>query len=39
MSMLQAEANKENNFSEPWSQIFPQLPGSNDPSSDHFRGW
>lgn len=35
---LASEAHKEQNFSEPFSQIQPEIPGTYDPDSDYFRG-
>jgi len=34
----QEEAHKEENFSEPFNVIQPEIPGVNDPSSDYWRG-
>jgi hypothetical protein len=36
--ILGSEANKEENFTEPFSQIQPEIPGAWDVDSDYFRG-
>lgn len=36
--ILGSEANKEENFTEPFSQIQPEVPGAWDPDSDYYRG-
>lgn len=38
LSQLALETNKEENFTEPFSQIMPEIPGANDPDSDWYRG-
>lgn len=38
LDTLVSETNKEENFTEPFSQIQPEVPGANDPNDDWYRG-
>jgi hypothetical protein len=38
MDVLAGETNKEENFTEPFSAIQPEVPGAFDPQDDWYRG-